>query len=372
MRNKRSMKSETLKNRIDDIASRYVSDATPGFSLLIAEDGEPVLRSAYGMADIESGTRIRPEDHFIIASNTKQFTCLAVLMLRERGLIDLDETIERFFPDFPDYRKKVTVRMLMCHTSGITEYFDDEVLGQNEEFLRTADTAALIEMMKNIGDKLHFEPDTDFSYCNTAYVMLGSIIEQLSGKSFGRFLKEEIFDVLEMSHSVAPDYMDETDVEQVTGYMSPEAGEEYPKLFENGERFVACPYDMLEVGYADGNISTNVDDILKWHRFLFDETDDRLVPYEKRKEMWTPHKLKDGRETSYGLGLITGDLDEDHKTFDDRREIWHTGGTMGFISRISYFPDDKISVVMLTNWNGIDRDNLFCEIMQCVNGDGSI
>ena len=350
------------EKEIDRVAGSYVSDATPGFSMLLARDGEVLFRKSYGMADIENGVRIRPSDHFIIASNTKQFTCLSILILRERGLLDLDQPIARFFQDFPEYKDEVTLRMLMTHTSGIMEYFEDD-LKKNLPILRTAHTADIIDLAKAYGNRLHFTPDTDQSYCNTAYVMLGSIIEQLSGMRFGQFLKKEIFDTLEMDQSVAPDYMDQPDPEQVCGYMSAEG--ENADLLRNDDhaRFIKIPYDMLEIGYADGNISTNVDDILKWHQYLYDENDDRIVPYDIRRELWEPHVLKTGRKTNYGLGIMTGDFCEGHLTVSERRELWHTGGSEGFISRISYFPDEKISAVMLTNWNGITRDELFKDMM---------
>ncbi len=385
------------EKEIDEIAGRYVSDETPGFSMLLSKDGEVLFRKAYGMADLENRRPIEPSDHFIIASNTKQFTCLAVLLLRERGLLDLDEPIARFFPDFPEYRNEVTIRMLMCHTSGIMEYFDDDFDEKLPE-LRTAKTGDVVRIAREYGNRLHFSPDTDISYCNTAYVMLGSMIEQLSGMRFGEFLKKEIFDVIGMEHTMAPDYMDQTDPEQVEGYSDPElqpgadsselrqdgpakassselrqddpadgnstaaaAGSEKPGA---GKTFFHVPYDMLEVGYADGNISCGVDDILKWHQYLYNEEDDRIVPYAARCCMWTPHVLKTGVKTNYGFGIMTGDFDGEHRTVSDLRELWHTGGSMGFISRISYFPDDRVSAVMLTNWNGIDRDGLFVNIVR--------
>ena len=239
----------------------------------------------------------------------------------------------------------------MCHTSGIMEYFEDD-FEKNLPRLRTARTADILDIAKAYGNRLHFTPDTGISYCNTAYVMLGSIIEQLSGMVFGKFLKKEIFDTLEMNQTLAPDYMDQTDLDQVAGYLE-----------ETESHFCRVPYDMLEVGYADGNISTNVDEILKWHGYLFNENDDRIVPYDIRREMWMPHVLKIGEKTNYGFGIMTGNFDEDHRTVSDKRELWHTGGAEGFISRISYFPDEKVSAVMLTNWNGIARDEVFTGIV---------
>lgn len=344
-----------LERAADQAAAGCFGANTPGCALLVAKDGEVLLRKGYGMADLERGIPVKPEDHFVIASNTKQFTCLAILMLRDRGLLELDEPIERFFPDFPDYRKRVTVRMLMSHTSGIREYFEDDCFRENEAALRTADTAAMVALAKG-WDKLNFEPDTQWSYCNTAYVMLGEIVRQLSGKPFGRFLEEEIFAPLGMTGSVAPDYMDRTDPKQAVGYK------------EEGGAFLPQPYDMLLVGYADGNISSNVDDLYQWHRFLYESEDETLVKRSTIQEMFRSHVLKDGTPTHYGLGLFLGSVAGKSKPYPGHREVWHTGGTMGFISRISRFPDDGVSAMMLTNWDGdgLKRDETFFALLDAL------
>lgn len=344
---------ETLEQAIDRAAARSIGSNTPGCAILLARDNEVLFRKGYGMANLEKGIPVRPEDNFVIASNTKQFTCMAILMLRDRGLLDLDEPIERFFPDFPDYRKRVTVRMLMSHTSGIREYFE-EGFRENEEALRTADTAALLEIAKGFGPELDFEPDTRWSYCNTAYVMLGDIVRQLTGKMFGRFLESEIFAPLGMTGTAAPDYMDQTDPRQTAGYVETAPGV-----------FVPQPYDMLLVGYADGNISSNVDDLLKWHHYLYESGSEALVKRSTVEEMFVSHRLKDGTPTHYGMGLFLDQIEGKSKHYPGHREIWHTGGTMGFISRVSRFPEDGVTAVMLTNWEGegLDRDGLFHSVL---------
>lgn len=346
---------ETLEQAADRIAGKAAGPDTPGFALLLAKDNEVLLRKGYGMADLERGRPVTPEDNFVIASNTKQFTCMAVLMLRDRGLLDLDEPIERFFPDFPDYRKAVTVRMLMAHTSGIREYFE-EGFRENEEALRTADTARLLEIARGFGPQLDFEPDTRWSYCNTAYVMLGDIVRQLSGLPFGQFLEREIFAPLGMTRTVAPDYMDQTDPRQATGYVEPN---DRPGVY------VPQPYDMLLVGYADGNISSNVDDLLKWHHYLYESSSEALVKRSTVEELFVPHVLKDGTPTHYGMGLFLGDIEGKSKHYSGHEEIWHTGGTMGFISRVSRFPRDGVTAAMLTNWEGqgLARDEVFFPIL---------
>lgn len=338
---------------VDKAVGAVIGSNTPGCSLLIAKDGQVLLRKGYGMADLEKGIPVKSEDNFIIASNTKQFTCLSILMLRDRGLLDLDETIERFFPDFPEYRKTVTVRMLMSHTSGIREYFE-EGFRENEDALRVADTAALLEIGKNFGG-LQFESETQWSYCNTAYVMLGDIVRQLTGKPFGQFLTEEVLIPLGMTNTMAPDFMDQVDPRQVVGYSE-----------ENGS-FVPQPYDMLEVGYADGNMSSNVDDLLKWHHFLYETDGTLLLNKGSKEELFRNHQLLDGTYTNYGLGLFLGNSIGGHsKSYDGHGEIWHTGGSMGFISRMSRFTDKNITAITLTNWHGITQDDIFHPIMDAV------
>ena len=345
--------------RIDRAAERFVSADGPGFSYLIAQEGKVLFRGAYGLADIEQGIPIRPEDNFIIASNTKQFTCLAILMLQGRGLLAFEDAVNKYFPDLPGYLEDITIRMLMQHTSGLPEYFDPAYLREIDRF-KTARPDDILEIVK-ASDRPQFEPGTAFSYCNTAYVMLGEIVRMLTGKPFGEFVESEILRPLGMDRSFAPDYMDQHDPFQVNGYIrDPETG-----------LISKVPYDMLEIGYADGNISSNVDDMLKWHRFLYgaewssgrSECGSAELAKLDFSEIFVPLTFKDGTRFPYGLGMMSGSIDDDHRTYRDKKELWHTGGTEGFISRISYFPEEKVSAIFLTNLNGIKRDELFFSVL---------
>ncbi|MBE7005230.1 MAG: beta-lactamase family protein [Ruminococcaceae bacterium] len=342
---------DALEHRIDRAVGRFVTDRTPGCALLLAKDGKAVHRKGYGMADPTRGIPMRADDNFIIASNTKQFTCLSILMLRDRGLLSLDEPIERFFPDFPDYRRTVTVRMLMTHTSGIREYFEC-ASDADREFLRSADTTAVLGMIRSFGDTLGFAPGTAWSYCNSGFVMLGDIVRQLSGKTFGQFVETEIFAPLGMTASRAPDDALVRDPRQVPGFV-----ETRSSVYERQ------PYDMLLVGYADGNISSNVDDLLRWHRFLFETDGAPLVRPGTLRDMFTPQLLADGRDTHYALGWFLGPAEAEQRSYPGHREIWHTGSVPGFISRISRFPDDRVSAFLLTNWEGVARDELYFAVL---------
>ena len=337
-----------LEERIDKAVSSIFNENTPGMTLLIAQGDEILVRKAYGMADIAAGRKAVPEDNFVIASNSKQFTCFAIRMLEAEGKLDINETIERFFPDFPDYVKKVTIKDLMIHQSGIKEYYDEDRWKLTVE----ADTDRMLEIIKDFGG-LQFEPHQRWSYCNSSYVMLGRIIEQLSGMTFGQFIKTRILDPVGMTNSFAPDYMNDRPASLTEGYV----------LKEDGS-FEAVPYDMLVVGYADGNIQSNVDDMLKWHKHLFMEENSVFLDRKIMKESFVNNPVEaNGLLSGYGYGFFIGDSPYHMGHLEGHREIWHTGGASGFISRISRYVDDKLSVIMLTNYEGLPKDELFFKIM---------
>ncbi len=333
-----------LEQRLDAVISPVMNENTPGMALLIAKGDEILLRKAYGMADLEQKKPITPEDNFVIASNTKQFTCFAILMLKEQGLLSLDETVDRFFPDFPPFVKEITVRQLMNHQSGIKEYFDDSTWQQWRQAAE-ASTKDLLEIIKTF-DVLDFAPDSQYSYSNSAYVMLGAIVEQLSGMPFGTFLEEKILRPVGMTRSCAPDGMDVKPASLIEGYERQEDGS-----------FAKQVYDMRLVGYADGNIQSNVDDMLTWHRHLYESEDACFLSREAMAESFVENRLANGEGTGYGLGFFLNGETPGH------REIWHTGGTMGFISRCSRYVDDRISIIMLTNYEGLPKNELYEKIV---------
>lgn len=336
------MTTDILEQRLRHAISPMINENTPGMALLIARGGETLFRGACGMADLENRIPVRPEHQFAIASNTKQFTCMAVMMLKEQGLLDYDQPVADFFPDFPDYRFRVTIRQLMNHQGGIPDYTESRdwlsrAKGAN------ADTSEILEFIKTLGD-LNFEPGARFSYSNSGYVMLGRIVELLSGVSFGRFLEDRIFAPVGMTHACAPDTAAQRGASLTEGY----------QLTEDGG-YQKQPYDMTLVGYADGNIQATVDDMLAWHRYLYMSQDESLVRRETLKEAFDESHETDMAGLAYGFGLI-------RSRERGRREIWHSGGTMGFTSRCSRYPDDALSIIMLTNIQGLPKHQLYNRI----------
>ncbi|WP_130864240.1 serine hydrolase domain-containing protein [Bacilliculturomica massiliensis] len=345
------MNIKTLEERLDAVISPVMNENTPGMALLIAKGDQVLIRKAYGLADMEAKRLIRPDDNFVIASNSKQFTCIAILMLEQEGLLDLDEPIARFFPDFPEYRNYVTIRQMMSHRSGIKEYFEEGRWESNPR-ISVAETPEMLEIIKSFGD-LDFEPETQYSYSNSAYVMLGNIVEQLSGMSFGQFLQKRIFEPVGMDHTCAPDDSRQKPSALIEGYT----------LQEDGS-FQKRVYDMALVGYADGNIQSNVDDMYKWHKYLYMSDSEALLPRERLAEAFRENKLKDGSGTGYGFGFFVENAEGHYP--EDHREIWHTGGTNGFISRCSRYVDDGLTVVMLTNYEGLPKNELYKKLADVI------
>lgn len=348
-----------FEERIAAIAAAHgVGDKTPGFALAVEKAGKLLYEGGFGCADIAEGKKISPSDNFIIASNTKQMCCTVILMLADRGLLDLDAPVAPFFEQMPEYMKRVTPRQMMAHTSGIPDYFEEGFEGgfaPEVMALAQANADEVLDYIKTLAGP-DFEPDTSWAYSNSTYVMLGEIVRKLTGVGFGHFLEQEVLRPLGMERSFAPDDLVSRDPWLVNGYYHKDDGS-----------FGVRPYDMLMVGFADGNVSSNVQDMLKWHHWLFDNQGPELIKPETKALLTCDYLLQDGTPTGYGLGLFLGRDNAPSgrgRHLPNHAEIWHTGGATGFISIASRFTDEKLSVVLLTNDEDIDRDGIFLDVAE--------
>lgn len=337
-----------------------VGDDTPGFAVLVGTADDVWYEGAFGCADLATGRAIDFSDNFIIASNTKQMCCCALMLLADRGLLDIDEPVARFFPDFSDEVRALTPAQMMGHTSGLADYFEK---GFAEGFDGTLDHlkyATLPQMLAYVRDdmSLEFAPDTSWAYSNSTYLMLGDIVRQLDGRPFGRFLEEELFAPLGMDRTRAADDYDHREPWLVNGYARKEGG-----------TYALQPYDMLQVGFADGNVSSNVRDLLTWQRWLFDGQGPQIISPASKARLFQDRVLVDGRRTGYGLGLFLGiedacsaDANHPARHVPGHPEIWHTGGANGFLSCASRFTEEGVSVIALTNDEGLEGSAVVTEV----------
>jgi CubicO group peptidase (beta-lactamase class C family) len=300
------------------MASRHI----PGASVAVIKDGKPVLLKGYGQANVELGVMATENTAYQLASVTKQFTAAAIMMLAEDGKLALDDKLPKFFDRLPAAWSNVTVRQLLNHTSGIRSYTNlpdfDKTLRQ--DFSKEA-------ILKMSADApVEFAPGEKYNYNNTGYYLLGMIIEKASGKEYGAFLTERIFQPLGMTATRLNDLRDVING-RAAGYAW-EAGR-----LRNGE------YVSPTQPFSAGALISTVVDMAKWDAALYT---DKLLKRASLEQMWTPEKLNDGKPLAYGYGWGVD-------IYRTRKRISHGGGINGFSTFIARFVDDKLTVVVLTN-----------------------
>ncbi len=291
-----------------------------GFSgtILVARDGKPIVSRGYGMADIELNVPNAPDYVFRLGSVTKQFTGMSIAMLQERGKLSVSDPMCKYISDCPDAWKPITINQLLRHTSGVTNYtaFPD--------FARTTvlptTTAEMVEKLKK--PPLDFEPGAKMSYSNSGYFLLGVIIEKASGKTYADFLQENIFTPLGMKQTYYDDPL-KIIMHRAAGYQK-QAG-----------KIINSSYTDMSVPYAAGSLASTTGDLLIWDQALYTE---KLVSKKSLNEIFTPEKGDAGYGYGWGIGKKFG-----------HNSISHGGGIYGFATDISRYPDDKVTVIVLSN-----------------------
>ncbi len=325
-----------LQDRINRIMEEACPGQQPGASLMITKGDEILVHNGYGLADLPGGIPSDPNSTYLIASVSKQFTCAAILLLAEAGQLSIDDSLGKYVDGFSSYREQVTIRQMMNHTSGIPDYFDPHFLKTYcQEESPSLNQEELVSYISDRYPKLEFEPGSDWAYSNSAYVILGFIVERVAGLPFEQFLQKRIFDPLGMDHTKVG----------ISETREPGMAVGYDKNPEGS--YIPSVYNRIVVGWADGNIISNCRDLHKWLRALY--TGKVLSP-NFRESMLSPTVLNDGRTTPYGFGWF----------IYHRRglvEHWHTGSTVGYHCRMSYFPEKEVAVICLLNSEkGIDGD----------------
>ena len=311
-----------LAAKIDAVMSAVYKPGQPGAALLVQKDGRTIIRKGYGMADLELGVPVAPDMVFRLGSITKQFTAVSILLLAQDGKLGLQDEITRFLPDYPTQGRKITVEHLLTHTSGIQSYTD------MPEWLplwrKDFTVKELIDLFKD--KPMQFEPGRTWAYNNSGYILLGAIIEKVSGKTYEEFVAERIFKPLGLKDS-SYDHTERVIPRRVPGYQEDKGG------------FVNAPYLSMTQPYAAGSLLSTVDDLAVWSDAVFAG---RLVKKEWLDKAFTPYKLAGGESSGYGYGWFVAD-------FAGHRSIEHGGGINGFTTYEMTFPEDGIFIAILTN-----------------------
>ena len=309
----------SLPGQMDKIASTVYKPNVPGAAIVVVKNGRVIFRKGYGLANLELHTPVRPEMVFRLASVTKQFTAAAVMMLLERGKLSLTDDIAKFFPAYKG--KKITVENLLTHTSGIPDYL---LKLWPDRMREDMGPKRLAELFQN--EALEFEPGTKESYSNSNYALLGLIIENLSGKSYGDFIEQNIFQPLGMKHS-SYETVQQIIPGRVSGYAKTESG------------YVNAAYFSMPQLYAAGALDSSVDDLALWDASIYSN---KLLKQASWDRIFTPYKFKNGENGAYASGWAIGQ-------FQGRLIESHEGGVPGFTTYVLRLPQDHVYVAILAN-----------------------
>jgi CubicO group peptidase (beta-lactamase class C family) len=307
---------------VDDyIRAEMAKQHVPGLALLVSRGGQVVRAQGYGLANVELQVPVTPETIFQSGSVGKQFTATAVMMLVEEGKIGLEDPLTKFFPDAPAAWKQVTIRELLSHTAGFTDY------PKTFDMRRDYTEAQLLKIVAGI--PLAYTPGTSWSYSNLGYLTLGIVIYKVTGKFYGDFLQERIFQPLGMNTTRI---MSEADI-----VPNRSAGYRLVKGELKNQEWVSPTLNTT----ADGALYFSIRDLAKWDAALYTE---KLLKRSSLEQMWTVTKLKNGQPNSghYGFGWFI-------ETENGHHIVEHEGAWQGFETQISRYVSDNLTVVVLTN-----------------------
>jgi CubicO group peptidase (beta-lactamase class C family) len=321
--------------QIDSIFASYRSDTAPGLAVLVIRDGKARFEQGYGVTDLRTRHKIDADTNFRLASLTKQFTATAIMLLVHDGKLHYEDRLTDVFPDFPSYGKNISIRNLLNHTSGLKDYEDlmpsqDNVPEERLEQIQDAGVQALLRQQTSG----KFAPGTHWDYSNSGYVLLGLVVEKASGKPFGQFLQERIFAPLQMTRTIAY----QKGKNEVTNRA-------YGHTLKDGH-WQQTDQSSTSATLGDGGIYTSLRDLEKWDAALRNHT---LLSEAEMAPALTPVKVPDDsvkgpddRPAAYGFGWY---LDP----YRGHPRMWHYGETMGFRNNIQRFPDNHLTVIVLSN-----------------------
>jgi CubicO group peptidase (beta-lactamase class C family) len=333
---------------IDAILSAATKPDEPGLAAVVKKDGQVIFEHGYGVRKLGTAEKIDAETNFRLASVTKEFTAMAIMLLVKDGKVRYDQRLTEIFPEFPAYGKNITVRNLLTHTGGLPDY--EELMDREEKTngprwsaehqIQDDEVLALLESQT----EGKFAPGTSWAYSNSGYVVLGLIVAKASGMPYRDFLQKRIFDPAGMKHSVVYQ-KGKNEISQRANGTSKDAG----KLLETDQSSTSATL-------GDGGVYSNLHDLAKWDEALQKHT---LLSAAEMAPALTPAKLADGSEThwprkrddnnlapgkpvSYGFGWFLDPL-------NGHPRMWHAGDTMGFRTVIARFTKDGLTIVILCN-----------------------
>lgn len=324
--------SQRLQSIDSFISSEMAREKIPGLAVGIYSRGQILLAKGYGQANVELSVPVKPETIFQSGSVGKQFASAAIMMLVEEGKLSLDDSITKFFPDAPASWKPILIKNLLSHTSGLSEYETEERSGPKGPFYLRLDFTEDELVSKIEALPIEWAPGEKWAYRNTNYVLLGILIHKITGKPYYEFLDQRIYKPLGMASTRL---ISDRDI-----IPNRAAGYELEDGQLKNQEWVSPTFNST----ADGTLYFNVLDLAKWDAALYGT---QLLKQSSLDRIWTVYPLNDGKPNPAAYGFAWGiDKQNNHK------RIAHGGAWQGFTCHIARYPDDSLSVVVLTNLAG--------------------
>jgi CubicO group peptidase (beta-lactamase class C family) len=331
-----------IAREIDELVSKNYVNYTPGCALLVSKHGEVILEKGYGIANLELQVPMRPEMVFRIGSITKQFTAVAILQLIEEGKLHLSDSIQKFISTFDTKGKKITIENLLTHTSGIKGYEQLDAKIPNAVRIDFHPKLVIDSLSKL---PLDFAPGTAYAYSNSNYYLLGFIIEIVTGISYQRYVKDNLIDKAGL---VATYYENTTQLipNRANGYFKTEG------TYRNSD------FISMSLVYSAGALRSNVRDLYKWHRALYDG---KIIKKESFERALKPNILSDGNKTEYGFGYFI-------KNENGISSVGHGGAIDGFRAIEMYYPEKELYITLMCNSESENFEKLYKSISDIAIG----
>ncbi len=313
--------------KLDSIANSKTGKNTPGFSIMVIYKGNKIFNRGFGLANLKTKRQLNSHSNFYLASVSKEFTTMAIMILHDRGLIGFDDPVKKYLPGLPSYYKNITVRNLMTHTSGVPDYY--ALLGYSHNFSGITNKDVWNLLLKQ--DSLNFKPGTKFQYSNSGFVLLSMIVSKVSHESFAKFLKKNIFNKIGMKNTLVITPSVKNIPNKATGYAKDSTG-----------RYKIDDYDQFTTGA--GGIYSNTADLYRWDQSLYTN---KLVKKSTLNEAFTNQQLNNGEKINYGFGWFIGKFK--NGKLKGTKFVYHTGALDGFRNLIFRIPSLHFSYIVLSN-----------------------
>ncbi len=321
--------------RLDSLYSGLHAANSFNGNVLIAEKGKVIFEKSYGLANEKTGAKLNANTIFELASVSKQFTAMAIVLLKKQGKLSYEDDMTKYVPELADY-KGITIRNLLTHTGGLPDYID--ITDTNWDKNKIATNIDILNLFKDLKPKKVFEPNEKREYSNTGYLILGTIIERVSGQSFGGFLEQYIFKPLEMKRSLV--YRSRYQPQKIENYALAYGYSDSLKRKITPDEDGKNRFIYLDGIVGDGMVNSTAKDLLKWDRALYTG---KLVNEEDKKMIFSSYPTNDNKGTNYGFGWFI------RESKDFGKIVYHSGSWAGYITYIERDLDHDKTIIILQN-----------------------